>query len=290
MIDKKIDSETRISRYMSFATFSSLITTRKMFFPALSTFSDKHEGSGTESDEIRSSGIMDVLKSASEYARAITAQLNEKEKKSEEELEKIEKETQQIFLKHKKIVDTPRILETPFGDMQLNVENHYRKIMSAVRKWIDVSCWHKNIDESLAMWKIYGGSAEAVCLNSTVGALNSSIIIGSEIQMRISEVKYIDYQDYEFDKTDVLASALHKQKPYDYEKEIRAVIWNDRVNIFEPRNASGRLVDINLETLMQSVRLSPAAQPWFKNLVETSIENFPNVKVEQSIIDREPTL
>jgi hypothetical protein len=38
-----------------------------------------------------------------------------------------------------------------------------------------VSCWHKNIDENMVMWEIYGRDTDAIALQTTVGRINESI-------------------------------------------------------------------------------------------------------------------
>lgn len=38
-----------------------------------------------------------------------------------------------------------------------------------------VSCWHKNIDENMVMWEIYGRDTNAVAVQTTVGRMNDSI-------------------------------------------------------------------------------------------------------------------
>ena len=38
-----------------------------------------------------------------------------------------------------------------------------------------VSCWHKNIDENMVMWEIYGRDSNAVAVQTTIGRISKSI-------------------------------------------------------------------------------------------------------------------
>ncbi|WP_341887044.1 hypothetical protein [Variovorax sp. YR752] len=276
---KPVDPSTTISRYVSFATFLSIVRTRKMYFPAAGTFSDKHEGSGTVIDEMHLDGLFDALHALVNYR--MTASLGigvtpERRETLKAEAEAIEKRR--------------RTIQTPFGALDVTPERKYRQILAALRLSLDVSCWHENIDESLAMWKIYGGSAESVCIRSTVGALDSALQLEPDARKVVARVKYIDHQQDWFEDGHAFSSVTHKQKPYSFEQEVRAIVWNPGSDPFEPRAATGSLVDIDLHKLVTSIRLSPEAQPWFRALVAGVVADDLKVEIEQSIISRDPIL
>lgn len=277
-LPEPVDPTLQISRYMSFATFMSILRTGKMYFPAAGTFGDKHEGSGTILDEAHYDGVLDALNAFANYGTAVLDFDMPPEQRSE------------LKAQGDAIRNRERTIETPFGEIAVTAERPYRQVLSALRMHLDVSCWHKNVDESLAMWKIYGGSAESVCLESTVGALDESLLIEPHEQKVLAAVKYIDHQKNWFESAHALSSVTHKQKPYSFEEEIRAVVWTSDADVFEPRSRAGRLIPVALPSLVKRLRLSPEAQPWFRALVEDVVKDVLRVEVEQSIINRGPIL
>lgn len=276
-IDPQLDSQTDIGRYMSFATFAALLRNKQLFFPALSTFEDQHEGSTTALNAAFESGILTGLDAlANNFAGAafgvgLTAE--------ERERHRAEGRTKMA---------APKYVDTVFGRLEQTPDRPYARIMRSQRHWIDVSCWHKNTAESLTMWKIYGGSAESVRISSTVGLLASSLTLPPSLGSYIAEVRYIDH-DNDYFKTEHEASpALHKQKPYSYEQEVRAIVWNPSDSIFGDRSDKGRLATVDVRALITGVRVSPSAKPWFRELVNATMKGELDGEASQSEMARLP--
>lgn len=274
----ELDEDTVISRYMSFASFISIVQNKKIFFNAASQFQDKSEGAPTVLNELVNSKTISRLHYATNYALPLAMNLTPEHRK----------ERQENADHVKKKLDTPISFNTPFGE-QKNDRDSYKEILYAQRNWLDISCWHEGKEESLAMWKIYGGSTESVCLISSIGRLRESIQLTEQETGCISKIHYIDYKNDFYDDDEYLAPVLHKMAPYAFEKEVRAIIWEPNAPFRTEREQPGRLVNINLEKLISDVKVSPEAKPWFKCLVDETLkrENLPN-KVSTSLIDQNP--
>jgi hypothetical protein len=99
-----------------------------------------------------------------------------------------------------------------------------------------VSCWRADEDESMAMWGLYGKGGVTVAVKTTVGNLKQAIS-ESPLRVFLGEVKYLDWRSAYSDNSP-LGMCFRKDTSYEYEKEVRAVIWDaDRVS----RNASDAL-------------------------------------------------
>ncbi len=136
-------------------------------------------------------------------------------------------------------------------------KDNYLKQQEEKRKNYFVSCWHENERESEGMWKLYTTAlSQGVAVQTTVERL--CLALKSDA-FKIGKVKYIT-----FDKPleDDQIPVWYKRDSFAHEREVRTVI-ND-VGCKE----NGKLVPVDLETLIESVYVSPAAAPWLADLVK----------------------
>jgi hypothetical protein len=76
--------------------------------------------------------------------------------------------------------------------VQGTVVNEISKHLWAMRRHTYLSCWHKNEQESAAMWKLYLKSEEGIAVQTTFGRLKSCLEQCSEV-IQIGRVQYRDY-------------------------------------------------------------------------------------------------
>ena len=60
-----------------------------------------------------------------------------------------------------------------------------------MRESVFINCWHRNRDDSAAMWALYGKSACAVALTTTVGQLADTVAAIAEHRISIARVEYV---------------------------------------------------------------------------------------------------
>ncbi|MBN1805649.1 MAG: hypothetical protein JW837_10390 [Sedimentisphaerales bacterium] len=130
---------------------------------------------------------------------------------------------------------------------------------------IKVNCWHLNEYESVAMWKIYG---KAIALQSTFICLVKALE-KCPCAVHIGQVFYIVSGEESF-KTDgpvtVFVPWLHKHRSFDYERELRAIIWETE---YMPVLGDGSvLAPVDLVTLIKAVYISPTVPSDVKVKVE----------------------
>ncbi|MBU4274964.1 hypothetical protein KKE19_04100 [Patescibacteria group bacterium] len=165
-----------------------------------------------------------------------------------------------------------------------------------VREHTFLNCWHENDCESIAMWNMYLKSNEGIAIRSTYKRLKECLNKTTE-DIFIGKVKYIDYKKEWMPEGNSLYPFVHKRKSYEYEKEIRAVIQHfsidkktNTVKLALEKVSDGMSVPIEIETLIESVYVSPESPEWFSKLVESVVKEygFAQIEVIQSSLKDDP--
>lgn len=169
-----------------------------------------------------------------------------------------------------------------------------------MRDNIYVSCWHANQTESAAMWGLYGASKYTVAIRTTVDGLRGAFHSQDEYAIAVGDVKYVDFDssedeidDEDMDKirsvhsgnADSVGLTLLKRKEFQHEKEIRCVVldgvvqdWLKRNTDYSPKQSVEPPVNVpvDVDKLIEEIRLSPGAEDWFINTAIDAIENNQN--------------
>lgn len=153
------------------------------------------------------------------------------------------------------------------------------------RTYVYINCWHSNQSESAALWRLYLQSHEGVAIKSTRSNMTHSL---SESQHSIWSVpvKYIDYENDDIVVPSNMAPYRFKRKSFEYEKELRAIIYADvtdeKGKKNEPLSESGINISCDINELIEYVTVSPTSPLWFlelvKNIVKTYGYKFPVVR------------
>ncbi|MBN1200417.1 MAG: DUF2971 domain-containing protein [Anaerolineae bacterium] len=155
---------------------------------------------------------------------------------------------------------------------------------------IAVNCWHMNPHESVAMWKMYSEGEEGVAIRSTFDRLTTSFDDTNQ-PVFIGKIQYIDYDMESFrpdSRDDMLIYLLHKRPCFEYEQELRALVFARPTlspgNTQQPTNApdcqgvestnDGAYIAVSLEKLVDRVYTSPICQPWFTELVKSVMGKY----------------
>jgi len=138
--------------------------------------------------------------------------------------------------------------------------------------------WVASPVESYAMWKIYlRGSKEGVAIRTTIGRLRQ-VLTDNATDFTLARVNY----DMPFwDESDYKTLASYKTKPYSYESELRALVYDQ----FEPETVPidvfpkvplfeyGAAFAVDTALLIEHVHVSPFADSWFHELVRLTIKS-----------------
>lgn len=169
-----------------------------------------------------------------------------------------------------------------------------------------ISCWHMNEHESAAMWKAYTTTNEAIAICSTFEKLYESL----DETCNVGKVNYIDFDCDSFSNYDFVNPFIHKRLSFKHEDEVRAVIADikkihidaevcEEENRTKRRNKDSWLSNydtdvgiwkhVNLEYLLDEVRIAPMAPTWFSQLVEQVIKRYGlKTPIKQSRLDDAP--
>jgi hypothetical protein len=177
-------------------------------------------------------------------------------------------------------------------DVQAEIALSEPACYKAMRKYNLVDCWHMNDRESAAMWKLYLKSDEGIAVQSTYKRLkesfhsNSKYPVRIEDTVRIGKVKYIDYSVDSMPLDNHFRPALHKRKSFEYEKELRAVVF--RYEHDTNRDENGAYLEVDLDILIEKIYVAPTTPTWFHELVQSIAKKYGlKVKVEKSKLDGE---
>jgi hypothetical protein len=163
------------------------------------------------------------------------------------------------------------------------IDYNYEQFKRRMRQSVYINCWHRNQDDSAAMWALYGKSDCAVALTTTVGQLSDTLRdADTEHEAWIARVEYVKHwSDPKLDISPRSASGgasdyarifAYKTKAYEYEKEVRVIIDHTAgahaATCGEPE--AGLLVWVDATRLLRSIVIAPDAPPWFEKLVRQS--------------------
>jgi len=138
-----------------------------------------------------------------------------------------------------------------------------------VKKILFVNCWHANESESAAMWDLYSNRNSGVAIKTTVERLKASLRGGETF---LGAVRYVDFSNYiEREVLNVMVPAFLKRSSFEHEREVRLLHFKGE-DLGSPLEVSAQKVCLN--TLMQSVYLSPVMPAWTADAVLDVAERF----------------
>lgn len=221
------EAESILWRYMDFTKFVSLLSTKTLYFPSAVCFDDIWEGTkGLRKNKwLWDEFFLDSFRNSLR-----TIPTNIRPPLSDEEIES----------------EAIRMLRELEEGGELD------------RKRTFISCWHENEFESEAMWKLYSSSVNnAIAIRTTYERLYQAL--GRDPEIKIGRVEYVDLHS---DFVDVNAAFWRKQKSFEHEREVRALLM-------KPEHIElGLAIPCNVEKLIERVIVSPLAPKWFFELVD----------------------
>jgi hypothetical protein len=233
---------SKIWRYMDMTKFISLLVNEALYFACPLDFEDPFEGHFPKS-------FLDTMYDPARFKAENQQVLIEAFKpNSDEELDQI----------------LERFSKTIEKTMPEHATNAIKKtILNA-----GVSCWYKSDYESDAMWKLYASSNQCIAIESTIEKLRASIK-DEDIKEKIiiDDVQYLDFEKDLIDKSRKNQGLFMKRKAFEHENELRALIYVSEAG-------KGKLVNCRLNTLIESIHLSPLSKSFIQNDVEALLQKL----------------
>lgn len=235
-------------RYMDLAKFLSLVESRTLYFPSITTLAkvDPYEGfSGPQAGLLFEGSFEDLPPQYKIGPRAITS-------------------------------------PEAHADW-LESNRRIRALLESVRRYCFASSWHMQDGESAAMWSLYSKSHEGIAIRTTYRRLREAFDMCPQAPIFIGPVTYIDYAPGTMLWENVMSASMHKRKSFEHEREVRAMIaalpdkaWPNQSPFTgdELAGKTGVAVPINLERLIETVYVSPYASGWIAPLIERLLVKF----------------
>src|SRR5262249_24105529 len=131
-----------------------------------------------------------------------------------------------------------------------------------------VSCWHKNIDENMVMWEIYGRDSNTVAVQTTIGRISKSID-SSKLRGHSLLLKPVVYERSE-DVQGVLRyeECFFRKRPhFAFEEEVRIAL--DTYSRANPTKNTpyGYALPTSINRLIESIYVHPDSSEWFVDVV-----------------------
>lgn len=150
------------------------------------------------------------------------------------------------------------------------------------RKMLCVSCWHMNSVESAAMWSIYLKTGDGIAIRTNFRRFRESIRPEGPA-VSAGMVKYVDYDCFEVDNTNIFNWAILKRQSFEDEREFRAIALEAGGPM------TGILVPLALQTLIAEIYVAPTAPTWLTDLVRKLLKRYDlHVRVSQSTLHDHP--
>jgi hypothetical protein len=146
--------------------------------------------------------------------------------------------------------------------------------------------------ESSGLWDKYGETKLAVCIVSSYQRLRDCL----PEDIKIGEVKYVDYDKDIFEEGNVFIPFVHKRRPMIDEHELRALDYetpsrpDGPVYIGYIPSDPGRWVTCDLSQLVERILVAPTSPEWFYELVEKVTRRYKlAAEVKRSSLDDKPS-
>lgn len=138
-----------------------------------------------------------------------------------------------------------------------------------------VSCWHKNIDENMVMWEIYGRDTNAIAVQTTVGRIKNSID-SSGLSGYSLLLKPVVYEKSE-DAQGVLPyeECFFRKRPhFAFEEEVRISL--DTYSHENPTKGTpyGYGLPASINDLIESIYVHPDSSEWFVTVVDSIARHY----------------
>jgi len=140
-----------------------------------------------------------------------------------------------------------------------------------------ISCWHKNLEENMVMWEIYGRNSNSVAVQTTVGRLSDSIDT-TGIDGHSLLLKNVKYQNPDAIHGVLLYEecSFRKRAHFAFEQEVRLSL--DTYSRVNPTRNTPFGINVPLPTLknifIEQVLVHPDSQQWFVDVVESLMNAY----------------
>lgn len=138
-----------------------------------------------------------------------------------------------------------------------------------------VSCWHKNVDENMVMWELYGRDSNSVAIQTTAGKLKTNIsnIDSGGLEFHLKNVQYSRAQDVK-GKLNYSAPFFIKRPHFSFEQEARILLSTYSAISPNKDTPLGKMVELDAVEAIEKVLVHPDSQDWFVQVVKSISDKY----------------
>ena len=148
------------------------------------------------------------------------------------------------------------------------------------RKFVVVNCWHEGDHETDFMWSRYASVGSGIAVKTDFASLLESIDTDESVMSWAGRVNYADYAAGPIAENPP-AAYFHKRISFQHESEVRVLRMlrhhktpRGELDLDREVVPVGTYVHIDLAVLVREVVVSPLAEDWFVELVQSVINKY----------------
>jgi len=131
-----------------------------------------------------------------------------------------------------------------------------------------ISCWHRNANENMVMWQVYGKDTNIVSIQTDVQSLKESLE-DSKLNGLSFLLKNINYQDHsESNLENYTAPFFIKRPHFSFENETRMLYSANKAITASCETPLGHTCKVNPNILIKEILVHPDSEGWFVNVVK----------------------
>jgi hypothetical protein len=161
-------------------------------------------------------------------------------------------------------------------EIKQEIENFTEKHI-AQRSFVTINAWHYNTSENYAMWKIYARGTYGIAIQTTYERLKRCFDAGDK-DIFIGKVSYYDAGSEPVPLGNTLLPFLRKRNIYSYENEVRCchvISHEDKEFNWQAQDTNdGIFIDVDINTLIERIYISPYSPKWIRDIVAGINEKF----------------
>lgn len=170
--------------------------------------------------------------------------------------------------------------------------------IEAYRRISFVNSWHQQEEELDTLWRANLNTPFGAAIKSSTEKMKNSFSQCDQHDVYIGEVNYIDFDDDSIPERNRLYPFIYKRMGFSQENEIRAVVtslphkdhpeWKgrvpgERVSLEWNNQPPGMYIDIDVNMLVEEVRISPTTSDWVKDTLSDIISKYGlDIQIEYS--------
>lgn len=138
-----------------------------------------------------------------------------------------------------------------------------------------ISCWHKNFDENMVMWELYGKINNSIAIQTTVFELKQCMN-QSKLQGHSFLLQNVNYKH----SKEILGELLYedcffiKRPHFSFEQEVRVSLDTYAPNAEAKKTAIGHSLFINVNDLIKKILVHPDSEDWFLDAVRSVVKKY----------------